>query len=57
MGVLKTVINHRSDLKLVIMSATLDAGKFQVKRRTYFHLRTFAKNEDFLQAFPLLDLF
>ena len=29
MGVLKTVINHRPDLKLVIMSATLDAGKFQ----------------------------
>jgi pre-mRNA-splicing factor ATP-dependent RNA helicase DHX15/PRP43 len=29
MGVLKTVIHHRSDLKLVIMSATLDAGKFQ----------------------------
>ena len=31
MGVLKTVVNHRPDLKLVIMSATLDAGKFQVK--------------------------
>ena len=29
MGVLKTVITHRQDLKLVIMSATLDAGKFQ----------------------------
>ena len=29
MGVLKTVIHHRSGLKLVIMSATLDAGKFQ----------------------------
>merc|ERR1739838_363496 len=29
MGVLKTVVNHRPDLKLVIMSATLDAGKFQ----------------------------
>ena len=29
MGVLKTVIGHRPDLKLVIMSATLDAGKFQ----------------------------
>jgi len=32
MGVLKEVIKQRSDLKLVIMSATLDAGKFQ----TYF---------------------
>ena len=29
MGVLKTVVAHRSDLKIVIMSATLDAGKFQ----------------------------
>ena len=29
MGVLKTVVAHRPDLKLVIMSATLDAGKFQ----------------------------
>lgn len=30
MGVLKEVIKQRNDLKLVIMSATLDAGKFQV---------------------------
>ncbi|KAL7036093.1 hypothetical protein ACKWTF_008688 [Chironomus riparius] len=29
MGVLKEVIKQRNDLKLVIMSATLDAGKFQ----------------------------
>lgn len=29
MGVLKEIIKQRSDLKLVIMSATLDAGKFQ----------------------------
>merc|ERR1712226_1478802 len=29
MGVSKTVVQHRPDLKLVIMSATLDAGKFQ----------------------------
>ncbi|OXA65028.1 putative pre-mRNA-splicing factor ATP-dependent RNA helicase PRP1 [Folsomia candida] len=29
MGVLKEVIKQRSDLKLVVMSATLDAGKFQ----------------------------
>ncbi|XP_039282259.1 putative pre-mRNA-splicing factor ATP-dependent RNA helicase PRP1 [Nilaparvata lugens] len=29
MGVLKEVIKQRADLKLVIMSATLDAGKFQ----------------------------
>jgi HrpA-like RNA helicase len=32
MGVLKEVTKQRSDLKLVIMSATLDAGKFQVRR-------------------------
>ncbi|KAG1707486.1 Pre-mRNA-splicing factor ATP-dependent RNA helicase DHX15 [Nymphon striatum] len=29
MGVLKQVISSRDDLKIVIMSATLDAGKFQ----------------------------
>lgn len=29
MGVLKEVIKQRNDLKLIIMSATLDAGKFQ----------------------------
>lgn len=29
MGVLKEVVRQRSDLKLVVMSATLDAGKFQ----------------------------
>ncbi len=29
MGVLKEIIKQRPDLKLVIMSATLDAGKFQ----------------------------
>lgn len=29
MGVLKEVVKQRNDLKLVIMSATLDAGKFQ----------------------------
>lgn len=32
MGVLKEVIKQRADLKLVIMSATLDAGKFQVRK-------------------------
>lgn len=29
MGLLKEVIGQRSDLKIVVMSATLDAGKFQ----------------------------
>lgn len=35
MGVLKEVIKQRKDLKLVIMSATLDAGKFQVNYLLY----------------------
>ncbi|CAG03735.1 unnamed protein product, partial [Tetraodon nigroviridis] len=30
MGVLKEVVRQRSDLKIIVMSATLDAGKFQV---------------------------
>uniref|UniRef100_A0A3Q3IRP0 RNA helicase n=1 Tax=Monopterus albus TaxID=43700 RepID=A0A3Q3IRP0_MONAL len=30
MGVLKEVVRQRPDLKVIIMSATLDAGKFQV---------------------------
>lgn len=31
MGVLKQVVTQRPDLKIVVMSATLDAGKFQVR--------------------------
>lgn len=30
MGLLKEVSRQRTDLKIIIMSATLDAGKFQV---------------------------
>lgn len=30
MGLLKEVSKQRADLKIIIMSATLDAGKFQV---------------------------
>ncbi|KAJ0033775.1 hypothetical protein NQD34_000882 [Periophthalmus magnuspinnatus] len=30
MGVLKEVVRQRADLKVIVMSATLDAGKFQV---------------------------
>lgn len=30
MGLLKEIISQRPDLKIVVMSATLDAGKFQV---------------------------
>jgi len=30
MGLLKKVIGYRNDLKIVIMSATLDAGNFKV---------------------------
>jgi pre-mRNA-splicing factor ATP-dependent RNA helicase DHX15/PRP43 len=29
MGLLKEIVKQRSDLKVIIMSATLDAGKFQ----------------------------
>ncbi|KAI1721332.1 helicase associated domain (HA2) domain-containing protein [Ditylenchus destructor] len=32
MGLIKEIVKHRSDIKIVVMSATLDAGKFQ----TYF---------------------
>ncbi|XP_011410574.2 PREDICTED: pre-mRNA-splicing factor ATP-dependent RNA helicase DHX15-like [Amphimedon queenslandica] len=32
MGIIKEIMNNREDIKIVIMSATLDAGKFQ----TYF---------------------
>ncbi len=34
MGLLKEVAKQRSDLKIIIMSATLDAGKFQVPLRS-----------------------
>lgn len=30
MGVLKEVVRQRNDLKVIVMSATLDAGKFQI---------------------------
>lgn len=30
MGVLKEVVRQRSDLKVIVMSATLDVGKFQI---------------------------
>lgn len=30
MGLLKEVAKQRGDLKIIVMSATLDAGKFQV---------------------------
>lgn len=29
LGLLKEVVKRRKDLKLIVMSATLDAGKFQ----------------------------
>lgn len=34
MGLLKEITSNRPDLKIVVMSATLDAGKFQV---CYYH--------------------
>lgn len=30
MGLIKEIVKNRKDLKIVVMSATLDAGKFQV---------------------------
>ena len=36
MGLLKEVVKQRSDLKLIVMSATLDAGKFQVTYKLSF---------------------
>jgi len=35
MGLLKEVARQRTDLKIIIMSATLDAGKFQVGFELY----------------------
>ncbi|EDV19739.1 uncharacterized protein TRIADDRAFT_61750 [Trichoplax adhaerens] len=40
MGLLKEIVSNRSDLKIVIMSATLDAGKFQ----------------DYFEGAPLLEI-
>lgn len=38
MGVLKQVVSKRSDMKIVVMSATLDAGKFQVLNLTSLYV-------------------
>ena len=35
MGLLKEVARQRTDLKIIIMSATLDAGKFQVSHNIF----------------------
>ena len=37
MGLLKEVSRQRPDLKIIIMSATLDAGKFQVRKCSVSH--------------------
>ena len=37
MGLLKEVAKQRQDLKIIIMSATLDAGKFQVETGPNHH--------------------
>lgn len=36
MGLIKEIIKQRKDLKIVVMSATLDAGKFQVRASKIF---------------------
>ena len=38
MGLLKQVATRRPDLKIIIMSATLDAGKFQVRFTAFRHI-------------------
>lgn len=43
MGVLKQVVSRRKDMKIVVMSATLDAGKFQVCRQMFFSSICFLK--------------
>ena len=37
MGLLKEVAKQRPDIKIIIMSATLDAGKFQVLDAKYYN--------------------
>ena len=39
MGLIKEILPKRPDLKLVVMSATLDAGRFQVFLLISFHFR------------------
>ena len=46
MGLLKEVAKQRSDLKIIIMSATLDAGKFQVCSCT---VKSFCNANSFFQ--------
>ena len=38
MGLLKEVSKQRTDLKIIIMSATLDAGKFQVRKCSLLYI-------------------
>ena len=45
MGLLKEVAKQRPDLKIIVMSATLDAGKFQVITEQGSHFNVF--NTDF----------
>lgn len=54
MGVLKEIIKQRRDLKLVIMSATLDAGKFQVSFIEFSLLVKYAMTSCHLNFFTLL---
>ena len=41
MGLLKEVARQRSDLKIIIMSATLDAGKFQVSPFLFLYMYSY----------------
>lgn len=40
MGLLKEVAKQRGDLKIIVMSATLDAGKFQVRSWAILYLQS-----------------
>ncbi len=44
LGLLKEILPNRPDLKVVVMSATLDAGKFQVRACGQSHI---VPNESF----------
>ena len=58
MGLLKEVVKQRTDLKLIVMSATLDAGKFQVPALiTTSHHSTYCTRWHVLRYYPILSAY